>query len=282
MPPITQHTAKDLTKVLVIGNSGAGKTALLATLANAGYSVRVWDYDNGLDVVMNYLTPTGAKNFFYHTLVDMPGKPPTAYMEGKALLNGWKSDGFPSITEWGSKDVLVIDSLTFHGRATMAYVLAIGGFTGKSPQIQHWGEAMRLQEELLAVLYSNAVKCNVVVNAHLTFGDDEAAGRRQGYPSALGTKLPPKVGSFFNSALFLEVTGVGGSRRRQLRTASTTTIALKTPAPAVVSETIEPDLAKYFKLVQDNAKKHSPQSPPQPREVTTLNRTDDSVQTATR
>ena len=68
MASIKNHTSVDVTKLLLVGDSGSGKTASLATLANAGYKLRILDFDNGLDILPEFLTDTGVNNVSYVSL----------------------------------------------------------------------------------------------------------------------------------------------------------------------------------------------------------------------
>ena len=61
MPPIGSHQSTNSTKLMLLGESGAGKSGALASLVTAGYKLRILDFDNGLDTLKNYLTdPTSA------------------------------------------------------------------------------------------------------------------------------------------------------------------------------------------------------------------------------
>jgi len=57
MPKLGDHQSKSTTKMLFVGDSGAGKTGALASLAAAGYHLHIMDLDNGLDVLNNYYDP---------------------------------------------------------------------------------------------------------------------------------------------------------------------------------------------------------------------------------
>ena len=104
-----------------------------------------------------------------------------------------------------------------------------------------------MQEGMLEMLYSDAVKCNVVITSHITFGEDTAnPGIQRGFPSALGTKLPPKVGSYFNSIVAVEKQSFGSAITRTLRTQATHNMELKNSKPSVIPVSMEPDLAKFF------------------------------------
>jgi hypothetical protein len=56
MPTIDQHPSSTSTKLLVVGDSGAGKTGALASLCAAGYQVFVIDFDKGTEILRDYLT----------------------------------------------------------------------------------------------------------------------------------------------------------------------------------------------------------------------------------
>lgn len=266
MTSLANHQSTRTVKMLLIGDSGSGKTGALASLANAGYKLRIQDYDNGLDALVNFIKPEFHANVEFVTLTDklksvngltVCDGPPNAYVNGVQLLSNWKykskSSGedidFGPIFEWGEDVVLVIDSLTFQGKACLRYILSIANHFG-NPQLQHWGEAMRKQEELLQILYSDAVKCHVIITSHIIMFERED-GIAMGYPSALGSKLPPIVPRYFNSVLQTKTIGQGASARREIRTSSQGMVELKNPAPMRVPPTLplESGLATFFELI---------------------------------
>ena len=55
MANIAKHISADVTKLLLVGDSGSGKTAALAALANAGKNLRILDYDDGLDLSLIHI-----------------------------------------------------------------------------------------------------------------------------------------------------------------------------------------------------------------------------------
>ena len=55
MPALSDHQSSQTTKMLFIGDSGSGKTGALASLAAAGYNLRILDVDNGVDILANLL-----------------------------------------------------------------------------------------------------------------------------------------------------------------------------------------------------------------------------------
>src|SRR4051812_44359341 len=61
MPPLANHQSAKTTKLLLMGDSGTGKTGALASLADAGFNLRILDFDNGIDALFNYLTDPKSK-----------------------------------------------------------------------------------------------------------------------------------------------------------------------------------------------------------------------------
>lgn len=284
MPSIASHQSAQSTKLLFIGDSGGGKSGALASLPAAGYNLRIVDTDNGLDVLKNLLTdpnssymrqdPRSAERVHFVTLTDkmknVNGKlMPTAatvWTRAIGLLQDWKepeldAEGKPipgkfinqlgPITTWGPQDVLVIDSLTMLSNAALAFVLSMNGRLGQHPQLQDWGAGQGLVEGLLQMLYDENVKCNVIVNCHITFIGDEGQPTR-GYPNTLGKALPPKVGRYFNTILMARSTGQGTNIKRKILTNTNGVVELKNTAPLKVQAEypLETGLADYFKAVR--------------------------------
>lgn len=277
MPGIEEHQSGQSTKLLFIGNSGAGKSGALASLASAGYNLRILDVDNGLDVLKNLLTdptsmykkidPTCAKHVEYITVTDkmktVGGKlqpsAATVWTRSMGLLNDWKeqkADGtfynqHGHISTWGPQDVIVIDSLTMLSNAALAFILSLNGRLGQHPQLQDWGAGQSLIEGLLQMLYDDAIKCNVIINCHITFIGEEN-GPQMGFPNTLGKALPPKVGRYFNTILMAKATGQGTNVKQKILTRTSGVVELKNTAPMkVLAEyPLETGLADYFKAVR--------------------------------
>jgi hypothetical protein len=73
MPNLANHQSSNFTKLLLIGDSGSGKTGSLTSLVAAGYKLRIWDFDNGLDPLVQHVrrtAPDKLGNIEYHTLRD--------------------------------------------------------------------------------------------------------------------------------------------------------------------------------------------------------------------
>lgn len=277
MPPLGTHQSANTTKLLLIGDSGGGKTGALASLAQAGYNLRIIDLDNGLDILKNLLKdpagPYGAdaiKRVSFATITDpmknVGGKliprSATVWQRTAKLLDNWKilekdSEGkdqvvedFGPITSWTDKEVLVIDSLSFLSNAALNFVMSLEGRLGQRPQLQDWGAGQQHIESLVQMLYDEGVKCNVIVTSHITFIGEE--GSEKGYPNTLGRALPPKIGRYFNTTLQVLTTGVGANRKRKIVTKSSSKIELKNSSPLRVADEypLESGLADYFRDVR--------------------------------
>lgn len=267
MPSLKDHHSSDTTKLLFVGDSGSGKTGALASLAAAGYKIRILDLDNGVDVLRDLLTSSkypkdAVGNVDYVTITEpmknvggklIPAKA-SVWQRTVGMLGDWK-DGDTSlgaITTWDSKSVLVIDSLTMLSDAALSYILAMNGRLGQHPHQSDWGLAQVLVENLLRMLYDESVKCNVIINCHIKPMGDESGPERY-YPNTLGKALPPKVGRYFNTVLLAQSSGRGTSLKRQIFTTSQGTIECKNTAPSKVqpSYPLESGLADYFAAVRN-------------------------------
>jgi hypothetical protein len=253
MPSLKNHPVSKRTKLLLVGDSGAGKTASLASLANAGYNLRIWDYDGGLDVLPSFLKKD-ATDVSYVTLRDSM-KDASAFRKGVSLFSKYDDgdNNYGSVADWGENDVVVIDSLTFMGIASMNEVLkAAGKKPSAQPSQPEWGDAMRQLEFVVRYLTSEDVQCNVVVTSHIAYVEDDAGVSRM-YPSALGRKLPTLIGRYFNTVVRMDYKPGKDGGSRMLRTVADHKMGLKNPAPDYISSEVEPDLAKLFEAIKKNA-----------------------------
>lgn len=267
MPNLSDFQKGAAIKTLVIGDSGTGKTGALASLAIAGYKLRILDYDAGLAPLVQYVKGhkdvlTGLPaidNIKYETLQDplksvggviLPSGQPTAFQKGLALLDKWAppdaSENLGSPSTWGLDTILVVDTLTFMSAACMRRAQALVGRSGKTPEIQDWGAAMSQIEDLLTILYSQTIKCHVIVNSHITY-IEIGEGMNKGYPNTLGNKLPPKVGRWFNYILQVKSVGSGASAKRYIYTQPEGMIDVKCPIPGLATKlSLESGLAEFF------------------------------------
>ena len=278
MTKLSNHQSATTTKMLLIGDNGGGKTGALASLADAGFNIRIVDLDNGVDVLRNLLSDSKSiysreaiERVDVETLTDpmkvsggklIPAKA-TVWPRAIGLLDNWKTDSadLGNISTWTDKDVLVIDSLTMLSTAALAFILSLNARLGQQPHQSDWYAGQQLVESLLQKLYDSNVKCNVIVNSHITYIGEEN-GPQKGYPASLGKALSPKIGSYFNTILMAKSVGIGANAKRKIITNNTAMVELKNTAPLRVQAeySIETGLAEYFKAVRSQ----EPGIPPKP------------------
>lgn len=268
MPLIRNHHSSKITKLLLMGQSGSGKSGCLCSLAAAGYNVRILDLDNGIDVIKNLLLakaskypPEAADRVVYKTLTDpmrvvgnvMVPKLATVWQRTIKMLEHWKTEDedLGPVLSWGPQDVLVIDSLTFLGIAAMNFVLSMNGRLGQQTQQSDWYQAQQRVEQFLQAIYDENIKCNVIMTAHVRITEEDNMPPRATVHS-LGKALTPVIGRYFNSTLYVQTSGSGAQERRRILTRSTSLVELKNTAPLNVKPDypIETGLAEYFHDVQ--------------------------------
>lgn len=264
MPSLTAHESSRLVKLLVLGNSGTGKTGALASLAAAGYRLFICDFDNGLDILLDpkVLAPEHRSNIFYKPLQDKPVKVgdrlvprATAWSDFMKALGDWRegTESLGNFTTWGERDVLVVDSLTFATQRAFDDALQLAGRLGQRAQIQDFGAAMENIEAMLEMLYGAACTCNVIMTAHLMMQGDEMSGAKKAVPLVLGQKLAPKIPRLFNNMILAEKKVVGNTVTRCFKTVGTHIVDLKTSKPGAIPPEIPPDLAKLFAVLRGEA-----------------------------
>lgn len=252
MPALSDHESSKLVKMLVAADSGMGKTGALSSLIDAGYNVRILDFDNGLSPLRRYPTnkEAVANNVHFATLRDeltlMGGKyvikKADAFQRAMTLLDAgggeWGAD-IPPLKQWTPQDVLVVDTLGNMGRSCLFMVMALNAAANKKPEIQHYGQAMDNMEKFLGQVTSDAVQCNVIVNTHLSPSEDSP----NIYPEALGNKLGPKIARYFDNFFTISVTG----NKRTIKTNRDGRIALKCSAKLSDQYEITDGYARLFK-----------------------------------
>lgn len=288
MPPLSEHQSGRTTKLLFLGDSGTGKTGAICSLVIDGYRLGALDFDNGLDVIVQALkpnvppynlSPEASADCFsrvrYVTCTDkmrVAGVnmiPTEANAWTKAIKHLEKFEDWGPVASWGEKDILLVDSLNFAGRAAMRLILKLNNRLGQAPYQSDYLEAQRLVESLVAMLYSDDIKCNVIVNSHIKeVGRSEDRTDSKGNiikyvdPNSIkafaetgtGKALSPTIGRSFNTILQADLTGTGQATKRIIRTQPHGLLALKSPIPKGLPATlpIETGLSTFFKAVRSD------------------------------
>ncbi len=268
-------------KLIVASDSGGGKTGALASLAAAGYSLRVADLDNNSGILKGllltdpnspYIKANKDVGKMLTSVVSISeergliGVPPNAKMGIKkatawgrlsSLLADW-DDGkqkLGAITSWTPQDVLVIDTFTKCSQAAMNQHLAMNGRINQKPTLYDFGDAQEMLRVLLDIICADEVKCNVVLNCHIDRGETKS-GVPTEVPMSIGNKLGPQIATYFGSLLQLVNVdkGIGAARtyERKFITVPSSPLGVKTSAPYSAKQEygIENGLAEYFKAVR--------------------------------
>lgn len=260
MATLDNLTKSNITKLLLVGDSGTGKTGALASLVKAGYKLRVLDMDNGWESLASAVKRTCPELLSTVQIESIRDKykgtaagaiidgAPTAFTTAMKLLDQWKTPdtdlGKPM--DWGSDTILAIDSLTFLSDA--AYNWADFMNPGVKDKRQVYYQAQQAVENFLALVTGESFKTNVIITAHIKFVD-MPDGTKRGYPTSVGSALSPTIPRYFNSVACCQ-TQPGG--KRSIQTSSTPMIDLKNPASFTMSPSlpIETGLADFFKTLR--------------------------------
>lgn len=275
MPTLANHQSNEYTKLLLIGESGSGKSGSLSSLVGAGYHLRILDMDNGLDSLKAYVAkdhPNWLPSVEYRTLRDSykatAAGPvvdrPRAFVDALKMLDHWRYDdtdlGRPA--DWGPDAILVIDSLSFLSDAAFDWARGLNP-NAKDPR-QWFGAAQEAIESTLALLTSSTFRTNVIVTSHIRFITNPD-GSTKGYPNSVGSALGPTIPRYFNQ--WAQCLSKGG--KRTIQTVATATIDLKNTKPfeMAASYPLETGLADFFAVLRE-----SPTTKPTPPKTLTLKR----------
>lgn len=255
MPGLDEYKPANVIKMLLMGHSGVGKTSALLSLVQAGYQLRVWDYDNLLIPLKNLITkhcPDKIKNVQVMSFRDKikagPLGPivdgtPRAMNDGQKALEKWEDGSNPGT--WGPDFVAVIDSFTRLCDAAYRWgeFVTPSGKGGEKDGRAIYGEGQRAAANYLSTITSEAFHTNVIVIAHMQFHTLKE-GVTKIFPRGLGQALGPDIPTYFPTWLQVE----NNAGKRTIRTIPTEWADLKNPVaepvPAVLPA--ETGLATFF------------------------------------
>lgn len=251
--------------MLIVGYPGSGKTGSLVSLINAGYKIRVLDFDGNIEPILQYADPAMLGNVdIVHLddklrmgakLVETVGIP-EAFAKGLRLLDEWKytdDDGeevnLGRSRDWGCDTVVVLDALTSMGEASKRRIMNMLNKTILSGTQQMWGASMAEQKAFIERLTSPHNHHHVIVMAHLkiiapkdTLKDDSDIAKKlkeeisemvptRLFPRALGYELPQEIGGEFPTLIEAKVAYKGKEAKRILNFTPRPELDLKLPSP---------------------------------------------------
>ena len=227
------------------------KSGSLACLANAGYNLRVADFDGHFADMAPFFTPEARARVEIVSLEDKlrddarhigPSGTPTAFGRFLKLWNNWEYEtpegkvSLGPVRSWTRRDILVVDSMTAMGRANMRRTLALNNRTIDNRREADWGAAQHDEQEVMQILTGDDIPCHVVVTAHLKLiapkdvekTDDDLTKnikeqvaeivKARLFPSALGRANPPDIAQHFSTVLHFDAEFVNGKEKRIIRT----------------------------------------------------------------
>lgn len=250
MPTFSQHPNQKRLKILLLGDPGAGKTGLMATLANADYKVRILDLDNNLGIISAYLKAGKFDNISYCSI---SSKDPDSWKKSVAITTKWTlpDEDLGSVEDWDSNTVLVVDSATFWNDVCMSQVLKENGVADDKSGFDRslWDVMRKRFENQIARLTSDKYRCHLIFIAHLRLIENQKTGGiLKAFPSFLGQQLPTIVARYMNN-VWLATRDKEG--KPVLQTQTTRDMGyLKCSVPHRVAASAPFDLGALFKQVE--------------------------------
>lgn len=283
MPTLAQKKQSKTLRILSKGFPGSAKTGSLAALANAGYNLRIADFDGNTDSLIPHLTPDALQRVEVVSLEDKlkdngqfieTSGTPTAFTRFLKLWNNWEYEtpegkvSLGPVRSWGPNDILVLDSLTSLGDAAMRRTMFVNNRTIMNRRDSDWGTAMADQENVIKVMTAEDIPCHVIVTAHLRIiqprderkGDSDLTKqikeemaeliKPRYYPSALGWQLPQNFEQHFPIVLLFETKFIGNQPKRVITTRPRPEVDVKMPNPKVPAELpVETGMLTIFKAL---------------------------------
>lgn len=241
-------------RILLVGDSGAGKTSAVLQLAEAGHRLAVADFDLGVEALLPHLSPAARARIHPLALADeleFTGATlePRLKRGGSAVekfikaLADWPGVGAPTPNVW-----LVIDPLSMLGTSLLTHLHQWADTGRKNPIALSQAEWQAAISRLSALFVSirerwprsitithttrltPAEEAREVVVAGMASGPKKPQygewGKR--YPMCLGQKLPPRFGGYFTAVLAAELQRNGECR---IYTRPLPDLDVKVPAP---------------------------------------------------
>lgn len=165
-----------------IGYPGSGKTGALASLANAGYKIRILSFEGNYEPLLNYVDDRALDNIDIAVLQDKIDDGdhylsvagiPQAFNKALKLMNEWKytdEDGVEinlgKPPEWGPDTVLVDDSLTSMAAAIKRRAIKMSKVSPISMTSAVWGLAVADLEQFIEKQKAMKNGYHLIVNCH--------------------------------------------------------------------------------------------------------------------
>lgn len=163
-----------LLRAIIQGAPGSGKTALLASAANAGYRILLADFDHCPESLFAFTAPEHHANIYVIPFDDEVSfnaeegisRNPKALIAFERFLYTGRANGqeYGKPTEWGPETILCLDTLTALGDAAEVRSLALNPTTREG---RHLWQAAQEQEAACQLMVSNRMHCHSLVLSHV-------------------------------------------------------------------------------------------------------------------
>lgn len=219
--------------IMLLGETGAGKTYSLRTLLDCGITPFILFTDPGMGVLgdvagspeckvhWKYIPPYNPDwstliesarkiNTMSHRalteLPDMDKKKYGQFIDVYSSLSNFKCDRceqeFGPVDSWGKDRAICVDNLS--GLSKLSMDMTVGGKPVRSQA--NWGVAMDNLENF-CLKFSTGISCWSIMLAHLEYETDEVSGTTRLMASTLGKKLSPKLPRTFDEVIEVVRTG---------------------------------------------------------------------------
>lgn len=271
----------DAVRMLLGGYPGSGKSGSLASLINAGFKVRVLNFEgkNGIvgakfadraAVLANLDVITLADNIGMGAQFMQPVGIPAAFDGALKALKDWKTtDGsLGPAADWGPDTILVIDSMTTLSEAIMNRARVKMNKTPTNMTQQVWGLAREDLRNFIKVINADSNRFHVIVMSHLQMIAPTAVDSTEDttdqetlrdiarllptriYPIAMTKNQSQTIAGGFSSFIRAEKVYKNGKEARVLKIEGGEEIDLKLPTKGVSSTLpIESGLLTIFEAL---------------------------------
>jgi hypothetical protein len=286
MPTIDELELNVSTRAIVLGHSGAGKSGALLSLAVAGYTLWIFDFEGKWQIIktlirdMPHYQKVDPKKINILTIMNdftaFGGKVQpqsggwTKFLDATASWDKPRVAGAPHfIYTLGAEDVIVLDTASGMADLCRDHCLALNSRAGQIPEWKEYNQMQEMTDTCLRSICCKSTKAHVIMNAHVKKTREggqvkdnpknegatiTVGGRSVGFPRTTGATMAQSIGRHFNDILFLDQEpGIGGKTNRFFSTVVIDEIRTKSSAPGAVKPRypIETGLADFFRDVQE-------------------------------